>query len=137
MRRISWYEYFMKMAELVSERATCTRLKVGCVLVKDNRVIASGFNGSPSGMTHCTDESCDVVDGHCVATIHAEINALLQCAKYGISTEGATAYITHYPCYACSKALAQAGIKEVFYLHKYNNDERVEKLFNQLDITCK
>lgn len=134
--RKSWYEYFMEMAELVSERATCKRLKVGCILVKDNRVISSGYNGSVSGMPHCIDEGCDMQDGHCVRCNHAEINALLQCAKYGISTEGTTAYITHYPCLACARALAQAGIKHVYYLHKYRNDERVEELFNQLNITC-
>ena len=137
MERISWYEYFMKMAELVSERATCLRLKVGCILVKDNHVIASGYNGSPSGTPHCIDEGCLMQDGHCVRCNHAEINALLQCAKYGISTEGATAYITHYPCLSCGRALAQAGIKEIYYLHGYNNDKRTIELFNQLDITCK
>lgn len=135
--RKTWYEYFMEIAELVSERATCERLHVGAVIVKDNRILATGYNGSPSGMSHCSDDGCDVVDGHCVATIHAEVNAILQCAKHGISTDGASIYVTHYPCYHCAKAIAQAGIKEVFYLHKYRNDERVEKLFNQLDITCK
>ena len=137
MKRLSWDAYFIKMAVLVSERATCDRLHVGAVIVKDNRVIATGYNGSPAGMPHCSDVGCDVVDGHCVATTHAEVNALLECAKYGISTNGATIYITHYPCYGCAKAIAQAGIKEVHYLHKYNNDECVEKLFQQLNITCK
>ena len=137
MKRLSWDAYFIKMAVLVSERATCDRLHVGAVIVKDNRVIATGYNGSPAGMPHCSDVGCDVVDGHCVATTHAEVNALLECAKYGISTNGATIYITFYPCYKCAKAIVQSGIKEIVYLNEYKNDIRVEKMFQALGITCR
>ena len=135
--RKSWDEYFIEMATLISERATCERLHVGAVIVKDNRIIASGYNGSPSGMPHCSEVGCDVVDGHCIATIHAEVNAILQCAKYGIHTEGSTIYVTHFPCYHCAKSIVQAGIKEVIYLNKYRNDERVNNLFKIAQITCK
>lgn len=122
MARLKWDEYFMKIAETVAEMATCDRLSVGCVLVKDKRIIATGFNGSISGHPHC-----DVVghlyndEGRCIRTVHAEQNALMQCAKYGIATEGATAYVTHEPCEHCTKLLAQAGIKKVIYKESYEN----------------
>lgn len=134
--RKNWNDYFMEMAVLVSERATCERLHVGAVIVKDNRIIATGYNGSVSGMEHCSESGCDVVDNHCIRTLHAEVNAILQCAKYGISTDGASIYVTHFPCQNCAKNIAQVGIKHVYYKHGYNNDYRTEKLFNQLGITC-
>jgi dCMP deaminase len=121
--RKSWDKYFIEMALLASERATCERLKVGAVLVKNKRVIATGYNGSPSGSPHCIDEGCKVVNGHCVRTIHAEQNALFQCSRYGASSEGATCYSTHFPCLLCCKSLIQAGITEVVYLYDYKNDK--------------
>lgn len=130
--RKSWHEYFMGQAENVKERATCNRLWVGCILVKENRIIASGYNGSISGHSHCNDEDHLMYENGCKRTIHAEMNALLQCAKYGVPTDGATAYVTHYPCPDCMKALNQAGIKKVYYKnyypHRYENnfDEGME-----------
>lgn len=129
--RKSWDRYFIEMAQLVSERATCERLKVGAVLVKNKRVIATGYNGSPSGLPHCIDVGCKVVKGHCVRTIHAEQNALFQCSRYGISSEGAICYITHFPCLLCCKSLIQAGISEVVYLYDYKNDEYTLELFRE------
>lgn len=126
MARKSWDQYFMEQAELVSTRATCDRLKVGAVLVKDNRIIATGYNGSISGTAHCDDVGHLMYENGCKRTIHAEFNAILQCAKYGVAVDGATAYVTHYPCPSCMQALNQAGIKRVvyryFYKHRYEND---------------
>lgn len=132
--RKDWNNYFMDIAMLVSERATCTRLKVGAVLVREKRIIGTGFNGSVSGTEHCIDDGCDVVDNHCIRTLHAEHNAILQCAKFGVATVGAEIYVTHFPCYNCFKCIAQAGITKVYYHEKYNNDERVNKMANELKI---
>ena len=134
--RKDWNAYFMDIAKLVSERATCTRLKVGAVLVREKRVIGTGFNGSVSGTEHCIDEGCDVVDNHCIRTLHAEHNAILQCAKFGVATVGAEIYVTHFPCFQCAKIIAQSGIVKVYYNAGYNNDERTYKLFEQLGIEC-
>lgn len=117
---------------LLSLRSTCTRLEVGASLVKDRRIIAGGYNGSVSGDKHCIDEGCYLVDGHCIRTIHAEMNALLQCAKLGISTEGAEIYVTHFPCLQCTKALLQAGVKTIHYLNNYHNDSYALELIQQV-----
>lgn len=122
MDRISWDDYFMAQSELLSLRSTCERLSVGATIVRDTRIIAGGYNGSIQGDEHCIDEGCKVVDGHCVRTVHAEVNALLQCAKFGASTEGATVYVTHFPCLNCTKSLIQAGIKEICYAVDYRNN---------------
>jgi len=87
--RIPWDQYFMLQALVISTRSTCNRLSVGATLVRDKRIIAAGYNGSVSGDDHCLDEGCYLVDGHCVRTIHAEMNAILQCAKFGEATDGA------------------------------------------------
>ncbi|CDW59576.1 Lactamase B and dCMP cyt deam 1 domain containing protein [Trichuris trichiura] len=121
----------MAQAVLLSLRSTCTRLEVGATIVRDKRIIAGGYNGSVSGDVHCIDEGCYVVDGHCLRTIHAEMNALLQCAKLGIATDQAEVYVTHFPCLACTKALLQAGIKKIHYLKDYRNDPYAIELINQ------
>ncbi|WP_368730708.1 deaminase [Herbaspirillum sp. VT-16-41] len=89
----------MAQSHLLSLRSTCTRLMVGATIVRDKRIIAGGYNGSVSGGVHCIDEGCLVVDGHCVRTVHAEANALLQCAKFGVPTDNADIYVTHFPCW--------------------------------------
>jgi dCMP deaminase len=132
--RISFDEYFMKMALLASERATCQRLKVGSVIVKNKNVLATGYNGSASGEVHCIDEGCLMKDGHCIRTIHSEQNALLQCAKHGVSVKGASIYVTHFPCLHCTKSLVTAGIAEIVYLNDYRNDEYALHLINQAGI---
>lgn len=120
--RISWDQYFMNIAKTASEMGTCNRLKVGCVLVKDKRIIATGFNGSISGLPHCDDVGHLLSEeGRCIRTVHAEQNAILQCSKYGISTLDAIAYATHEPCEHCIKFLIQSGIKKVYFLHSYPN----------------
>ncbi len=120
--RPSWDQYFMDMAEKVADMGTCDRLYVGCVIVRDKRVIATGFNGSVSGLPHCDDVGHLLsAEGRCIRTVHAEQNALLQCARHGIPTEGAIAYVTHEPCESCTKFLIQAGIKRVIFLHPYAN----------------
>lgn len=111
MERIPWDQYFMGQSVLLSLRSTCTRLTVGATIVRDKRIIAGGYNGSVSGGTHCIDEGCYVVDNHCVRTIHAEMNAILQCAKFGVPTEGAEIYVTHFPCLQCTKMIYKQGLK--------------------------
>ncbi|TSB46785.1 ComE operon protein 2 [Alkalicoccobacillus porphyridii] len=129
MERISWDQYFMAQSHLLSMRSTCPRLMVGATIVRDKRIIAGGYNGSVSGEAHCLDDGCMVVDNHCIRTIHAEINALLQCAKFGVPTEGAELYVTHFPCVHCSKSIIQAGIQRVYYAKEYKNNPYAEQIF--------
>jgi dCMP deaminase len=120
-KRPSWDEYFLKLAMLASERATCPRMHCGCVLVKDRFVLATGYNGSLPGQPHCEDVGCLVVDNHCVRTNHAEINALTQAAIHGVNIKGSTAYITNMSCTTCAKALIAAGIKRVVVFSDFHD----------------
>ena len=122
--RISWDDYFMKAATLASIRSPCERLKVGCVLVKNNRLISMWYNGFLAG----TDHRSIIRWGHEQATIHAEINAITDAAKRGVSIDDAVAYITHYPCINCFKALASSGVKKIYYQVDYKNDPILEEL---------
>ena len=122
--RISWNDYFMKAATLASVRSPCVRLKVGCVLVKNNRLISMGYNGFLAG----TDHRSIIRWGHEQATIHAEINAITDAAKRGVSIDDTVAYITHYPCINCFKALASSGVKKIYYQVDYKNDPFIEEL---------
>lgn len=131
MNRISWHQYFMAQSHLLALRSTCTRLTVGATIVRDKRIIAGGYNGSIAGGVHCIDEGCYVIDNHCVRTIHAEMNALLQCAKFGVPTAGAEIYVTHFPCLQCCKSIIQAGIKAVYYAEDYKNHPYAIELFEQ------
>lgn len=133
--RIPWDQYFMAQSMLLSLRSTCTRLSVGATIVRDRRIIAGGYNGSVTGDVHCIDEGCYLVDGHCVRTIHAEMNAILQCAKFGVETDGAEIYVTHFPCLQCTKMILQAGIKTIHYLKDYRNDDYAMKLIKQAGAT--
>ncbi|WP_313017242.1 ComE operon protein 2, partial [Macrococcoides bohemicum] len=112
----------------------CTRLSVGATIVKDNRVIAGGYNGSVSGEVHCIDEGCYIENSHCIRTIHAEMNALLQCSKMGVSTEGADIYVTHFPCMHCTKSIIQAGIKKIYYANDYKNHPYAIELLKKANI---
>lgn len=134
LERISWNQYFMAQSHLLALRSTCERLTVGATIVRDKRIIAGGYNGSVSGGVHCTDEGCYVIDGHCVRTIHAEMNAILQCAKFGVATEGAEIYVTHFPCLQCCKAIIQSGIKKVYYAKEYKNHPYAIELFEQTNV---
>ena len=128
--RINWDEYFMSMAYLISSRSACERLHVGCVLVKDTRVISVGYNGFLPKTPH----KSIIRDGHEQATVHSEQNAISDCARRGIPCEGSTAYITHYPCINCAKIIASAGIKEIKYHEDYKNDEIVKELLDSTKI---
>ena len=120
-QRPNWDEYFLKLAMLASERATCPRMHCGAVLVKNKNVIATGYNGSIPGDEHCEDVGCLVVDNHCVRTVHAEMNAIVQAAKRGHTVDGATAYVTNMPCTTCAKALITAGVKRVVVFSDYHD----------------
>lgn len=129
VNRPSWDQYFMVMArDFISLRATCQRRKVGAVLVRDKRILTTGYNGSPTGMPHCTDVGCLMIDGHCVRCIHAEQNAIIQAALHGISTKGAICYISASPCVHCAKMLMAAGIIRVVYGEEYTDSLGVQML---------
>ena len=128
MKRPDWDEYFLKLAMLASERATCPRMHCGCVLVKAKNVIATGYNGSIPGDEHCDEAGCMMVDNHCVRTVHAEMNALIQAARRGHAVDGASAYITNMPCTTCAKSLITAGVKRVVIFSDYH-DTLAESFF--------
>jgi dCMP deaminase len=121
--RPDWDSYFLKIAFAVSERSTCDRAFVGCVLVLDKRILTTGFNGSPAGQPHCDEVGHLLVEGHCVRTIHAETNAIIQAALHGVSSKGSTCYVTHFPCINCTKVLINAGIVRLVYSEDYRIDE--------------
>jgi len=125
--RLDWDEYFMSMTLLISTRSGCDRLHVGCIIVKNQRVISSGYNGFLKGLPH---ESV-VVDNHEQATVHAEQNAISDAAQRGVSLNNSEAYITHYPCITCCKLLIATGIKKIKYLNNYKNSNIVERIFSQ------
>ncbi len=127
--RPEWDTYFLRIAQVVGERSTCDRAHVGCVLVVDKRILTTGYNGSPTGQEHCDDVGHLLVDGHCVRTIHAETNAIIQAALHGVSTKGATCYVTHYPCLNCTKALINAGIIRLVYETAYSIDPIAQSFF--------
>lgn len=126
--RPSWDDYFIEMARLAAARGTCPRRRVGSVLVRDNRLIATGYNGAVRGAPHCDDEGCLMVDGHCVRAVHSELNALLQCAAHGLSSMGSTLYCTDFPCVHCAKAVVQAGVRVVVFLADYPDPHSAEIL---------
>ena len=131
MTRLSWDDYFMETAELASVRSPCERLQVGCVIVKDNRLISMGYNGFLAG----TEHRSIVRDGHEQATIHAEMNAVTDAAKRGVSIDGSVAYITHYPCINCYKALASSGVQKIYYRNDYRNDPVINELGYNIILT--
>jgi len=137
MSRVSLHKYFSDIAELVSRRGTCDRKQVGAILVKDKRILATGYNGSMPGAGHCDDIQHLMENDHCVRTIHAEVNAIAQCAKYGISCDGAILYCNTFPCWNCFKTVVSAGIKEIYYTSDYENAELKDNVFkyaNMLNI---
>lgn len=125
---MNWDKYLMSFAEAAAKRGSCDRKQVGAVITQDQRVVATGYNGSISGLPHCDDVGHDMVDGHCVRTIHAEMNALTQAAKFGTAVDGATIYTTASPCWACFRVLANAGIREFVYLEPYRYDDDRERI---------
>ncbi len=131
--RPSWDQYFLKLAMLASERATCPRMHCGCVIVRNKNVLATGYNGSLPGLPHCDDVGCLVVDNHCIRTNHAEMNAITQAARNGVPIEGATAYVTNMPCTTCAKALIGAGIRRVVVFSDYHSTH-AEAFFKEADV---
>jgi dCMP deaminase len=135
--RPSWDTYFMEIAHLVSSRATCPRRSVGAVIVKDKRILATGYNGAPRGLSHCPEgghendwpQGC-LRAGHCIRALHAEQNALLQAAMIGIACEGSAIYVTCQPCNNCAKMIINAGITRVIYEGDYP-DEFSKELFRE------
>jgi dCMP deaminase len=122
--RINWNEYFMSIAILASVRSSCNRLNVGCVLVKNNRILAMGYNGFLPGAKHISY----VRNNHEQATVHAEQNAISDAANRGVSINKSTAYITHYPCINCFKLLISSGINKIYYLEDYKNDVLINQI---------
>jgi dCMP deaminase len=131
--RASWDEYFMNISRVVSSRSTCDRKFVGAVIVRDKTILSTGYNGSIRGMPHCTEVGHMMEEGHCVATIHAESNAILQAAKNGVSIDGASIYVTASPCWNCFKQVANAGIRRIVYGEFYR-DARIFDVAKQLNI---
>lgn len=132
-KRASWDEYFMAIAAVVASRATCDRKHVGAVIVRDKMILATGYNGSIRGLPHCDEEGHLLEDGHCVRTVHAEANAIVQAARSGVRLEGADIYVTASPCFGCFKLVANAGIKRIVFGEFYR-DHRIFELSKLLDI---
>lgn len=129
--RPSWDEYWMGFAREASRRGTCDRAYVGAVVVRDNRLLTTGYNGAPRGLPHCSGPGGvghDMRAGHCVRAVHAEENAIFAAAYHGIPTKGATLYSTHSPCGRCARALINAGIARVVYGTAYGSDEGIRLL---------
>lgn len=139
-KRPSWDEYFMNIAELVGSRATCSRGRSGCVIVREKRILVTGYVGSPIGLPHCDEvghemhkilNDDDTESEHCVRTAHAEQNAIAQAAKIGISVDGSTLYCHMVPCYICAKILINSGIRKVVSLKDYHRSQRSKEIFEQ------
>lgn len=129
MARPTWDEYFLAIAKVVASRATCLRRKCGTVLVKENRILSSGYNGAPPGLPQCDEVGCEMVEGHCLRCTHSEPNAIAHAARYGVALDGATAYVSGgSPCYACAKVLIGAGVKEIVCDSWYPDMRAVEVL---------
>ena len=125
-KRVDWDTYFMNIAREVATRSTCPRKSVGAVIVRDRRILSTGYNGSIRNMPHCTDVGCDMVDGHCVATVHAEANAIIQAARNGVCIDGGDIYVTASPCWNCFKLIANSGIKRIFYGEFYRDEKSLK-----------
>src|SRR5262245_46130833 len=127
-QRLSWDQYFLTITRQVAERSTCQRAKVGAVIVRERNILATGYNGAPAGLPHCTDVGCLIyqwktptgeIEENCYRTIHAEINAIAQAAKNGVSIRDADIYVTHTPCIHCLKVVVNTVIKRGFYEKEY------------------
>ena len=131
--RVSWKNYFMNIAREVSTRSTCNRKHVGAVIVREKTILSTGYNGSIKGLPHCDEVGCEMVDGHCVRTTHAEANAIVQAAKNGIQINQSEIYVTASPCYDCFKLIANAGIKIIYY-DEFYRDKRIIEKSNEIGI---
>lgn len=145
MFRPNWDEYFFRIMSEVSSRSTCDRGRSGCVITRNNRILVTGYVGSPPGVAHCDDighlikhvtpDGSTISSDHCIRTSHAEMNAICQAARTGVSIEGAMMYVTMTPCpQICAKMVAQVGLSEVRCLYKYKHSEETEELFRMSGI---
>lgn len=141
--RPSWDEYFSRMVDAVSQRATCDRGRAGCVIVKDKQILVTGYVGSPKGLAHCDDvghlmkkmiHSDGKVTQHCVRTVHAEQNAITQAARRGIALEGATLYVRMTPCRTCTMLIINTGIERVVCQNKYHTADESEAMLKEAGI---
>lgn len=131
--RKDWDIYFMDIAKMVATRSTCTRKNIGAVIVKDKTILSTGYNGSIRGRPHCSEIGCDMENGHCVATIHAEANAIIQAAKNGVAIDKAEIYTTASPCWNCFKLIANSGIIKIYY-HEFYRDQRIKKVAKEIGL---
>lgn len=143
-QRPNWDEYFIDIMAIVGTRGTCDRGQAGCVITRDNRILATGYAGAPSGIAHCDDVGHEMhtvthSDGretqHCIRTTHAEQNALMSAARHGVSTENATLYCKMTPCYICAKLIINAGITRVIALNDYHAADRSKEVFAEAGIS--
>jgi dCMP deaminase len=125
-QRVGWHTYFMNIARQAATRSTCDRKHVGAVIVRDKTILSTGYNGSIRGLPHCDDVGHMMDAGHCVATVHAEANAIIQAAKNGVRIEGAELYTTASPCWNCFKLIANAGIRRIYYGEFYRDTRSIE-----------
>ena len=132
-RRVTWDEYFMAIAREVATRSTCDRKHVGAVIERDRSILATGYNGSIRGLPHCDDAGHLMEDGHCVRTVHAEANAIVQAARNGVRLEAAGIYVTASPCFGCFKMIANAGLRRVVFGEFYR-DQRIFDFAQQLGV---
>ena len=131
MSRVDWHTYFMNIARQAATRSTCDRKHVGAVIVRDKMILATGYNGSIRGLPHCDDEGHMMEDGHCVRTVHAEANAIVQAARNGVRLEAAGIYVTASPCFGCFKLIANSGLKRIVFGEFYR-DERIFSVAQEL-----
>ena len=131
--RVGWHEYFMSIARQAASRATCDRKHVGAVIVRNRTILSTGYNGSVRGMPHCDEVGHEMENGHCVATIHAEANALIQAARNGVNIDGAELYTTASPCWSCFKLVTNAGIRRIYYGEFYR-DEKSLRVARQIGV---
>ena len=131
--RVSWERYFINLAVQAATRSTCPRKHVGAVIVRNKTVLSTGYNGSIRGAPHCSETDCLMEDDHCIRTVHAEANALVQAACHGIRIEGGEIFVTASPCFNCFKLIVNAGIRKIHYAEFYR-DERVLKFADELGI---
>lgn len=131
--RASWDEYFMQIAHTVATRATCDRKHVGAVIVRNRTILATGYNGSLQGLEHCDDAGHMMENGHCVRTIHAEANAIIQAARNGVAIDGGSVYVSASPCWNCFKMIANAGLKRIVFGEFYR-DPRIFEFAHRLGI---
>ena len=131
--RATWDDYFMAIAREVASRSTCSRKHVGAVIVREKMILATGYNGSIRGLAHCDDEGHLMEDGHCVRTVHAEANAIVQAARNGVRLDAGQIYVTASPCFGCFKLIANSGIEKIVFGEFYR-DERIFRFATELGI---